>query len=262
MFSDVFRDADVLSNNQLAWVKIAGLLDEAHKVIQGNVLPSLTTSVDMAQRASAVFFCAIVTAKQEHIDLQFDLLFDKAPGKSYSAKLINWVISKCPVTMADNVKLAWSGMHKHMCSAIEVMIRKIDPIGGITVDEAEAWIKANGGLSKLHWQYVRLCADDKERERERAEHNARRAHLLDAMEAGFGNDVEAYDAHLAQVERAKREETLTGKMAQFLQQLVERGTRVGELPSDTRLLIVSDGVLYQLTDADAESLLRCGASTL
>lgn len=271
-FRDVFRDR--LSNNPAGWTLVADFLDGGANLIKGNLIVGVEASVRTAEEVAAHLFCAYVAAKQEHIEIGFHQMVDSVTGKSFGARLINWILAKIDIDIADDLKVAWSGFHQQMSSTIEMMIKDLldDPeMQGLVTspEQAKVWISRRGGMGKLHMEFMNYRRTESQREKGRKEADrlagAEARRKREAEEAGFAS-VSAFQTHQAETARTTRERKLRNKFDELKQQLIRNGTLVesvpDDLPKDGSLLIVSQGVLYTLSDEDEYTLLSCGAAAL
>lgn len=268
IFRDLFRDR--VSNNPIGWTAIADLLDALARLVRGAVLPNLAATVRAAEEASAILFCVILTAKRNNIELGFQQLINEASGRSFGAKLINWAIGKMDADIADDLKVAWGSLHQQMSSTVEMLIRQLEPNivpngPPMTVEQVVDWIRRHGGIGKMHMEYMAYRRGEKQNEKVVKEldrqRGARERRLNEARQAGFDN-IEAYDAHLLEVDKRQKELDLRAKFDDLKARLVSNGTLVADKPPENRLLISSGGRLYVISDEDEFSLLHCGARVL
>jgi hypothetical protein len=270
MTIDVDADAlpNRLTNDPAAWSQINALIARFGLVIKGELVPNLRGTVRAAEEASAILFCAAVMAKQRNIELGFMKMIGEAKGNTFGAQLINWAITQMDGEIADDLKIAWSGQHQHMSSAINMMIDTLEPLGtGLTPEQGVEWIRSHGGLGSLHMQYMSIkqaearkakkLKEEKDQARKREE-TARR--LTEAKLSGF-DSIEEYDIYLANAEKEKREAELKSKFGLIKRRLVKGGTLVDK-PSEGKLVITSSGKFYELSESDEYLLLSCIASVL
>jgi hypothetical protein len=268
VFGDLLRER--VANSPVGWTSLAGLLDDFARIIQGRVLPNLTTTVRAAEDASAILFCAVLVTKRENIELGFQSLINEAPGRSFGAKLINWAMSKMDADIADDLKVAWGSLHQQMSSTIEMLIRQLEPnilphSPPLRMEQVVSWIQIHGGIGKLHMEYMAARRTEKQMEQANKEADRRRGaqarRLQDAQEAGY-DGIEAYETALAEREKQQRETSLRSKFEALKKRLVQNGSVAADKVPENRLLITHGGNLYLISDEDEFSLLSCGAAIL
>jgi len=271
MFKDVF---DHPSNNPEGWSAVEDQLDSTATLFTGSLLPSFTVSVRTAEEAAARLYIVVVTAKQKNIDLQLMRMVNQAPGKSFGAKLINWMMGKIDIEIARDLRTAWASYHQQMSSTIEMLIKDVldDPDYSrvvTTVEQAEKWIARQGGMGQIHMDFMSYRRNEttaeKSRKRAAYEKADQIARQQEATDAGFAT-FEALQAHRAEMAKKTREERVRSNFDALRQQLVRNGRMVkaipDDLPPDGSLLTVWQGVLYTLSKEDEYSLLECGAEKL
>lgn len=260
-FRDIFNTKT--ANSPDAWAEITVLMEDIVDVLKNEAEPALTKTVRAAERATALLYCAVVTAKRENIELVFFQLINNDPGakgKSFGTRLLNWTLSKMNLKLADDLNVAWSGIRQHMADSLDMMIRELEHVGHITVDQAVAWIQSRGGIGKLHMAYLSYIAEEKaqkERDRQIGEQIRR---TQQANEAGFETITE-YDAHLTKKKTESLEIVRRAKFPDVKKKLVENGT-ITIAPTEYQLLIFTEGKLYAISDGDEYQLLSCYASTV
>lgn len=264
IFRELFKDR--ISNSPVAWVGIADLCDSFAKVLKGDLITNLTSTVRAAEEASALLFCAILTAKREHVELQFFQEVNKARGSSFGARLINFIISHSDADVADDLRTAWAGIHSQMAGTIEIMIRELEPNVAhgptLTPEQALDWIRRQGGLGALHWRWMNFRKTEKAAERFKADQDRMRGALdrrmKEANKAGF-NSIDKYDVYLAEEARKRRTEDLISKFSDVRKDLIKRAKQTKNAPNG-KLLIMHEGSLFILNEKDEFDLLSCAAS--
>lgn len=258
-FRDIFGKRD--SNNPHAFAKLATILENFVQVIKDDFEPGLNNTIRAAEKATALLFCAIVTAKQENIDLGFYQLIDKAKGRTTGAKLLSWTLSKMDFNLAEDLKVAWGGISQQMANSLDMMILELEPTGHVTnVDQATAWIKECGGVGKLSMAFLNWTNKNKEQEAKDQRLGKYVRKEQEAREAGFESIIE-YEAHLVEKKKEKSEIAIRAKFPTVKKKLIENGTTVVS-PEDQQLLIYSDGKLYAISERDEYVLLSGYAVTL
>jgi hypothetical protein len=262
VFQNLLKDR--VSNDPTAWTQVGALIDRFAAVVKGDLLCNLRGTVRAAEEASAILFCATMIAKQKNIELGFYDMINEAKGRTFGARLINWSIDHMDGEIASDLKVAWAGQHQHMSSAIEMMIRELEPVGtNVVPEQVIEWIKNHGGLGNLHMKFMNYRQAEVQREKAIKEQDRKRGaearRLAEATEAGF-DSIEAYDAHLASVVKEKREADLKSKFGQVKKRLISNGGTAK--PVEGQLVIVSGGKFFALSEADEYSLLSCAASVL
>lgn len=266
--SSVFRELfkERIANSPVAWVGIAEMCDNFAKVLKGDLIVNLTSTVRAAEEASAMLFCAILTAKREHVELQFFQEINKARGGSFGARLINFVVSHSDADLSDDLRTAWAGIHGQMAGTIEMMVRELEPSIAhgptLTPEQAVDWVRRNGGLGQLHWKWMNIRRHEKTVERYLADQDRKRGayerRLKEAQAAGF-DSIETHDSHIAEESKRRRASELTGRFDDVRKDLITRAKRV-RVPQDGKLMFAHEGHLFVLSDKDEFDLLSCAAS--
>jgi hypothetical protein len=249
-----------MSNSPETLISLAGLFENFAQVIKNETVPGLKTVVRAAEQATAILYCATLTAKRSPAEIGFQSIINEARGNGFGARLINWTMRQLDFDIAADLKVAWSGMHQHMANSLEVMFRDLEPVGVLTVEQTADWIRTRGGLGKLSMAFLNYRREEKDqRERDRL-FGIHARKLIDAQEAGF-ETIQEHEDHVIKVREEERVLAIKSKFGQIKKMLVKNGVLTVS-PMEGQILISSGGKLYVLSDEDEYTLLSCAASIL
>ena len=120
----------------------------------------ITITPGILAEVTASLFCRALQAKNESIEPGFQALVNKAPGRRFGDRLVNWALNKTDTEIPDDVKIAcaWHGVFHRVGSAIETMIEELAPTQStMTKELVIEWINRRGGIDRLHRDYFAHC---------------------------------------------------------------------------------------------------------
>jgi hypothetical protein len=108
---------------------------------------------------AAILFRRVLGAKRERVWDAFERIINDVPGRGFGAKLVNHAVSIASGDRADEYKAKYARSHMHIASAIEMLMRELEPTIAAdaplpSIDEVTVWINARG-IEKLHFEYMR-----------------------------------------------------------------------------------------------------------